>query len=134
MIRQFNGLIFKKMASIYKLWTPKIMDLIKFHNFNHKNSFGVVNKDTDLQRKIISIYNRAIGRTKRFFYGNIKFLYSHQYFTCRPVVTTIPYAVFTSPPPPKKNELHPRLFVFGQWFVIHTSIKFSISVCYWKYI
>jgi len=44
----------------------------------------------------MSICSRAIRPTKRYLYGIIKFLYVRQYVTRRPVVTTIPYAVFTS--------------------------------------
>jgi len=70
MFRQFHGLTFKIKGgggSITNCEHQKTLDLIKFHNFNHKNSFPVVNKDTDLQRKIISIYSRAIGLQKDFF-------------------------------------------------------------------
>ena len=47
-------------------------------------------------------------------------MYSHQYFTCRPVVTTIPYAVFTSPPPQKKtNYIHVCLSLANGSSFIH---------------
>ena len=132
MIRPFNDLTKKKEKAIFTNYGHhKTLDIIKFHNFNHKNSFRVLNKDTDLQTKIISIYSRAIGRTKKNFY-----LWEYKILVFPPILylsscgyhyTVCGFYI------QKTNYVHCCLSLANGSSFVHRS-KVSISVYYWKYI